>query len=74
MTRFLVSLAPRGASSPLLLILTLTPFPYALQIDESIEDRIMAIQKRKTALVLGALGGSGDAAQTLENLKLIFGQ
>lgn len=34
----------------------------------------MAIQKRKTALVLGALGGSGDAAQTLENLKLIFGQ
>lgn len=48
-------------------------------IEESVEDRILEIQKRKTALVNAALagGGSKDGAEgeseTVENLRILFG-
>ncbi|KDN45911.1 hypothetical protein K437DRAFT_223989 [Tilletiaria anomala UBC 951] len=41
-------------------------------INNSIEERIMAIQRRKTALINNALSGSGKS-DTLENLELLFG-
>lgn len=41
-------------------------------INNSIEERIMTIQKRKSALVNNALSGSGKS-DTLENLDLLFG-
>ena len=42
-------------------------------INDSIEERIMAIQRRKTALVNNALSGSGKS-DTLENLDLLFSE
>ncbi|KAJ3556710.1 hypothetical protein NM688_g1873 [Phlebia brevispora] len=41
-------------------------------IGETIEGRILQIQKRKTALVKEAFGGKGDS-DSLENLKIMFG-
>jgi DNA repair protein RAD5 len=44
-------------------------------IDESIEDRILAIQARKTALVGAALAGTKGAnekSEALQNLELLF--
>ncbi|EPQ29038.1 uncharacterized protein PFL1_03328 [Pseudozyma flocculosa PF-1] len=47
-------------------------------ITDSIEDRILAIQRRKTALVSHALAGrrgadEGGKSEALENLELLFG-
>ncbi len=42
-------------------------------INDSIEERILAIQKRKAALVNNALSGAGKS-DTLENLELLFGE
>lgn len=44
-------------------------------INDSIEDRILAIQARKTALVGAALAGSrgpGEKSEALQNLELLF--
>ncbi|KAG8950664.1 DNA helicase rad5 [Tulasnella sp. 424] len=42
-------------------------------ISRTIEERIVAIQKRKTAIVKSALGGKGKSEQeTFENLKIMF--
>jgi DNA repair protein RAD5 len=44
-------------------------------IDQSIEDRILAIQRRKTALVGAALAGTrgpGEKSEALQNLELLF--
>ena len=43
------------------------------QIEETIEGRILQIQKRKTAIVKEAFGGKGDS-DSLENLKIMFGE
>ncbi|KAF8514339.1 SNF2 family N-terminal domain-containing protein [Hysterangium stoloniferum] len=44
-------------------------------ISHTIEDRILQIQKRKTAIIKGALGGkSGEDADSMENLKIMFGE
>jgi DNA repair protein RAD5 len=46
-------------------------------IDESIEDRILAIQARKTALVGAALAGTrgpNEKSEALQNLDLLFAQ
>ena len=40
-------------------------------INNSIEERVMAIQRRKTALINNALSGTGKS-DTLENLELLF--
>ncbi|PWN49493.1 hypothetical protein IE53DRAFT_380504 [Violaceomyces palustris] len=48
---------------------------YRYLIDDSIEDRIMAIQRRKTALVMNALAGPGSRggqSEALQNLELLF--
>ncbi|GJJ09896.1 hypothetical protein Clacol_004120 [Clathrus columnatus] len=43
-------------------------------ISHTIEDRILQIQKRKTAIVQGALGGKqGKDPESMENLKIMFG-
>ncbi|KAF7791598.1 hypothetical protein EIP86_002615 [Pleurotus ostreatoroseus] len=42
-------------------------------IEETIEGRILQIQKRKTAIVKEAFGGKGDS-DSLENLKIMFGE
>ncbi|KIO28801.1 hypothetical protein M407DRAFT_229387 [Tulasnella calospora MUT 4182] len=42
-------------------------------ISRTIEERIVAIQKRKTAIVKSALGGKGKSEQeTFENLRIMF--
>ncbi|CAD6960300.1 unnamed protein product [Tilletia laevis] len=41
-------------------------------IENTIEERIIRIQKRKDALVMNALAGNKTTDQTLENLKLLF--
>ncbi|KAF8512694.1 SNF2 family N-terminal domain-containing protein [Gautieria morchelliformis] len=44
-------------------------------ISETIEERILQIQKRKTAIIKGALGGkTGEDADSLENLRIMFGE
>jgi DNA repair protein RAD5 len=46
------------------------------QVDNTIEGRILQIQKRKTALVKEAFRGSGGGKgdpESLENLKIMFG-
>lgn len=46
-------------------------------IEDSIEDRVLHIQKRKSALVDNALGGKSseeNRKERIENLKLIFSQ
>ncbi|KIJ52509.1 hypothetical protein M422DRAFT_202622 [Sphaerobolus stellatus SS14] len=43
-------------------------------ISNTIEDRILQIQKRKTAIVKGALGGAGSDVDSMENLKIMFGE
>ena len=49
------------------------PVPYGLdQISDTIERRILQIQKRKTAIIKEAFGGKGDK-DSLENLKIMFG-
>ena len=47
------------------------------QIENTIEGRILQIQKRKTAIIKEAFkgkgkGGTGDA-ESMENLKIMFG-
>lgn len=42
------------------------------QVSNTIEDRILQIQKRKTAIVNEAFGGKGDS-DSMENLKIMFG-
>ena len=46
---------------------------YIRQISHTIEDRILKIQKRKTAIVKEAFGGKGDS-DSLENLRIMFGE
>ncbi|KAE8224047.1 hypothetical protein CF319_g2989 [Tilletia indica] len=41
-------------------------------IENTIEERIIRIQRRKDALVMNALAGNKTTDQTLENLKLLF--
>ncbi|KAI0095220.1 SNF2 family N-terminal domain-containing protein [Irpex rosettiformis] len=41
-------------------------------ISETIEGRVLEIQKRKTAIVKEAFGGKGDS-DSMENLKIMFG-
>ncbi|KAK0558349.1 DNA helicase rad5 [Tilletia horrida] len=41
-------------------------------IENTIEERILRIQRRKDALVMNALAGNKTTDQTLENLKLLF--
>jgi len=41
-------------------------------IENTIEERILRIQRRKDALVMNALAGNKTSDQTLENLKLLF--
>jgi len=44
------------------------------QIAKTIENRILQIQKRKTAIVNEAFRGSGKAdSESIQNLKLMFG-
>ncbi|KAF8576054.1 hypothetical protein K439DRAFT_1655324 [Ramaria rubella] len=44
-------------------------------IAHTIEERILQIQKRKTAIVKGALGGkTGEDPESMENLKIMFGE
>lgn len=44
-------------------------------ISRTIEDRILQIQKRKTAIVKGALGDTqGQDKESMENLKIMFGE
>jgi len=49
----------------------------ALEVDHTIEGRILQIQKRKTAIVKEAFRGSDKSGkadpESLENLKVIFG-
>lgn len=50
-------------------------FVHRFLIDDSIEDRILAIQARKTALVGAALAGSRgeeEKSEALQNLELLF--
>lgn len=42
------------------------------QISNTIEGRILQIQKRKTAIVKEAFGGKGGT-DSIENLKIMFG-
>ncbi|KAK7686707.1 hypothetical protein QCA50_010307 [Cerrena zonata] len=43
-------------------------------VSDTIESRILQIQKRKTAIVAEAFGGkSGDTKESIENLKIMFG-
>lgn len=41
-------------------------------ITHTIENRILRIQKRKTAIVNSALAGKGDSVESLDNLRIIF--
>ena len=46
-------------------------------MQHSVEDRILELQQKKSALVKGALGGQGGAeakAMKLEDLKYLFGK
>ena len=44
------------------------------QIAKTIENRILKIQKRKTAIVKEAFRGSGKAdPESIQNLKIMFG-
>lgn len=44
------------------------------QIAKTIENRILKIQKRKTAIVNEAFRGSGKAdSESIQNLKIMFG-
>jgi DNA repair protein RAD5 len=56
-----------------MLIITQTFF--RLQIDNTIENRILQIQQRKTAIVKAAFRGSGTQGEpeSIQNLKLMFG-
>lgn len=54
-------------------------FVHRYLIADSVEDRILAIQKRKMALVSEALGGAArsggeQTSETVENLKILFGE
>ncbi|KAK0559434.1 DNA helicase rad5 [Tilletia horrida] len=48
-------------------------YVHRYMIEHTIEERILMIQKRKDALVMNALAGNQTSDQTLENLKLLFG-
>lgn len=44
------------------------------QISDTIEGRILQIQKRKTAIVKEAFRGKGEGdSESIENLKIMFG-
>ena len=51
-------------------ILTLTALRF--KVADTIERRILQIQKRKTAIVKEAFGGKGDT-DSIENLRIMFG-
>jgi DNA repair protein RAD5 len=48
-----------------------------MQVDGTIENRILQIQQRKTAIVKeafrGASGSKDDSTESIENLRLMFG-
>lgn len=54
------------------------PEPYrtsrSSQVSQTIEERILKIQKRKTAIIKEAFKGSGDKQETesMENLRIMF--
>ncbi|KAG8923262.1 DNA helicase rad5 [Tulasnella sp. 418] len=52
--------------------LNLTSANYVFMISNTIEERIVAIQKRKMAIVKGALGGGKADKEAFENLKIMF--
>jgi DNA repair protein RAD5 len=48
--------------------------PLDTQIAKTIENRILKIQKRKTAIVNEAFRGSGKTdSESMQNLKIMFG-
>lgn len=52
-------------------------YDLCLQISDTIEGRILQVQKRKTAIVKEAFRGkgiSGADSESMENLKIMFGQ
>ena len=47
----------------------------SLQVSNTIEGRILKIQKRKTAIIKEALKGqTGADLETVENLRIMFGE
>lgn len=52
-------------------------YDLCLQISDTIEGRILQVQKRKTAIVKEAFRGkgiSGADSESMENLKIMFGE
>ncbi|PSS29648.1 hypothetical protein PHLCEN_2v2796 [Hermanssonia centrifuga] len=60
------------SSQPKVLIVSLKAGGVGLNISNTIEGRILQIQKRKTAIVKEAFGGKGGT-DSIENLKIMFG-